>query len=72
MTTIKTYTALVNELNNRVTLSVQNVAQTVCNKLRKCIDEGLCNCSKYCQTNTIYKGPDSPDYTNHKPGKGAF
>lgn len=43
MATIKTYTALVNELNNRVTLSVQNVAKIVCDKLWECIDEQYYN-----------------------------
>lgn len=39
MATVKTYSALVNEINKRVTLSVKNVAQIVCDKLRECIDE---------------------------------
>lgn len=43
MATVKTYTALVNELNNRVTLSVQNVAKIVCDKLWECIDEQYYN-----------------------------
>ncbi|MDE5830622.1 MAG: hypothetical protein K2H53_02870 [Clostridia bacterium] len=43
MATVKTYTALVNELNNRVTLSVQNVAKIVCDKLWECIDKQYYN-----------------------------
>ncbi len=37
MTQVKTYSALVNELNKRVTVSVQNVAKIVCDKLRECV-----------------------------------
>ncbi len=39
MAQVKTYSALVNELNKRVTVSVQNVAKIVCDKLRECVDE---------------------------------
>ena len=39
MATAKTYTVLVNELNKRVSTSVQNVAKVVCEKLSECIDE---------------------------------
>lgn len=39
MTTAKTYSVLVNELNKRVSTSVQNVAKVVCEKLSECIDE---------------------------------
>lgn len=43
MTTIKTYSALTNELNKRVTLSIQNVSEIVCDKLRECINEQYYN-----------------------------
>ncbi len=39
MAQVKTYSALVNELNKRVTVSVQNVAKIVCDKLRECVDK---------------------------------
>ncbi len=39
MAQVKTYSALVNELNKRVTVSVQNVAKIVCDKLKECVDE---------------------------------
>ena len=35
----RTYTAVVNELNKRITIAVENVAKIVCDKLKDCIDE---------------------------------
>lgn len=39
MTQVKTYSALVKEINKRVTIAIQNVAKIVCDKLKECIDE---------------------------------
>lgn len=39
MAQVKTYSVLVNEINKRVTISVQNVAKILCDKLKECIDE---------------------------------
>lgn len=39
MIQVKTYTALVNEINKRVTIAVQNVAKDVCDKLHYFIQE---------------------------------
>lgn len=36
---IRSYSALVNEINKVVTVSVKNVAKIVCDKLHDCIDE---------------------------------
>ena len=39
MAQVKTYSALVKEINKRVTIAIQNVAKIVCDKLKECIDE---------------------------------
>ena len=39
MTQVKTYSALVKEINKRVTIAIQNVAKITCDKLKECIDE---------------------------------
>lgn len=39
MTQARTYQVLVNEMNKRVTIAVQNTAKIVCDKLKECIDE---------------------------------
>lgn len=39
MAQVRTYTALVNEINKRITIAIQNVAKIVCDKLKECIDE---------------------------------
>lgn len=40
---IRTYTALVKEINKRVTIAVKNVAEQVCEKLHDCIEEQYYN-----------------------------
>ena len=39
MAQVKTYSALVKEINKRVTIAIQNVAKITCDKLKECIDE---------------------------------
>lgn len=39
MAQIKTYSALVKEINKRVTIAIQNVSKVTCDKLKECIDE---------------------------------
>ena len=43
MAQYKTYSALVNEINKRVEKAIKIVAEEVCKKLRKCIDEQYYN-----------------------------
>lgn len=43
MAQVKTYSALVNMINSKVSIAVKNVAEQVCEKLRECIDEQYYN-----------------------------
>lgn len=62
MLQVKTYTALVNEINKRVTIAVQNIANEMVNQLRYYLIEDYYNLYDPKQYHRTYQLQDAPTY----------
>ena len=59
---VRSYTALVNELNNRVSIAIENVAKEMVNRLREYLIEDFYNMYDPQEYKRTYQLQDAPTY----------